>query len=110
MKDIVVLYLTYAVIPRSDKPFSFLCTSAESKGEGQLEQIRAAAEQAELEERIAAELEREHAIDGMNLHEANAYSRDRVRTVRDSHLNAIAAAEAERHRAEKERRRRRRAL
>ena len=81
---------------------------AVSKPEGKLEQIRAAAEEAELQERIANRIELEKSLDTMNEDEANEFSREHVRVVRDAHLEELRNAELERQRAEKARRRRRR--
>lgn len=81
--------------------------SADSKGD-KLEAYRAAAEEAELAERIAEQIEIEKKLDTMDVHEANCYSRELVTVLRDSHLEEERDAEMARQRAEKERRRRNR--
>ena len=61
-----------------------------------------------MQERIAKRIELEKSLDTMNQQEADEYSREHVRVVRDAHLEELRTAELERQRAEKGRRRRRR--
>lgn len=75
-------------------------------GGGKLEEIRAAAEAQELQERTSVALEREDRMDSMDEATANAYSRDRVRIAHDSHRDELQEKEHDRQRAGKERRRR----
>jgi len=77
---------------------------------GKLEEIRAAADAKELQERISVALEREERMDTMGETEANAYSRDRVRIAHDGHKDELRQLEHEREKREKEQRRRSRKI
>lgn len=105
----LLLYPSHYVSTVSERQICF-SACAVSKAEGQLEAIRAAADEAELQQRIAKAIERESRLDSMDVHEANAYSRDLVRDVHDGHLDELRKEEIERQKAEKLRRRRRRAV
>ena len=91
---------------KSERQF-WVIVCAVSKGD-KLEAYRAAAEEAELEARIAEQIKMEEKLDTMGVDEANHYSRELVRVVRDSYLEEEKEVDLARQKAEKERRRRRR--